>query len=735
MDQSSDADKTAAVRHLQRWACLLWVVCAAGLAVTIRSDVVVAQSAGNGLDERSVNSFEFDPGRGVVRVTIDIDLRNVTEDRVEGNVVSRAFFDTYSVAVPVGADNIVATRNGAVLDGTLSPIPQSPAFSSYRFQLDPPLFSGESATVQVTYDHLGAPPRDPVPWRVNEAYAGFVAFGLGDEGQVTLRISQPFGYEFDEFTDLAGFDVSEPDPFGTVVHTRSGLNEDVRITVGMANDDRLVSRPLDVEGVDLELRSWPDDPEWADFAAATVERGIPALEELIGSDWPIEGSFDVRQTVEPSLSGYAGWFDAASNEIAVGEALDADTIYHELSHAWFNRRLSPERWVTEGFAQTYAAELVRRDGAEARTPSEPDVDDPVARPLIEWTALDSERAVEEYGYTTSFWVVDALIDDIGFDRAREVIAALQSGRSPYGDTTDTTDVERPEAEWKRMFDVFVEVGGSRVAREVFVAHVVDADGAASIDRRDLAAADVDSLVARSSPWDLPVGVRNRLERWEFDDVGDGLAAADLVLGQRAALESIEATVGVDEPDRADEAYASAPMSAAGGVDFSETTTILEDAIRLGAQLEGLVSAIDSLEAAAGATPPELSSLAGVDDFASGVDAAEGQLRALEWIVDIEERLDAVSGFAATVGRWGSDIGSDVDEARAHVERGDTAAALATLASADERIDDLAAAGMVRLVIAGGVILALLVAFSLIRRRRRVADVDAGTTTEADPATV
>jgi hypothetical protein len=735
MDQSSDADKTATVRHLQRWACLLWVVCAAGLAVTIRSDVVVAQSAGNGLDERSVNSFEFDPGRGVVRVTIDIDLRNVTEDRVEGNVVSRAFFDTYSVAVPVGAENIVATRSGAVLDGTLAPIPRSPAFSSYRFQLDPPLFSGESATVQVTYDHLGAPPRDPVPWRVNEAYAGFVAFGLGDEGQVTLRISQPFGYEFDEFTDLAGFDVSEPDPFGTVVHTRSGLNEDVRITVGMANDDRLVSRPLDVEGVDLELRSWPDDPEWADFAAATVERGIPALEELIGSDWPIEGSFDVRQTVEPSLSGYAGWFDAASNEIAVGEAFDADTIYHELSHAWFNRRLSPERWVTEGFAQTYAAELVRRDGAEARTPSEPDVDDPVARPLTEWTALDSERAVEEYGYTTSFWVVDALIDDIGFDRAREVIAALQSGGSPYGDTTDTTDVEQPDMDWKSMFDVFVEVGGSRVAREVFVAHVVDADGAASIDRRDLAAADVDALVARSSPWDLPVGLRNRLERWEFDDVADGLAAADLVLGQRAALESIEATVGVDEPDRADEAYASAPMSAAGGVDFSEATTILEDAIRLGAQLEGLVSAIDSLEAAAGATPPELSSLAGVEDFASGVDAAEGQLRALEWIVDTEERLDAVSGFAATVGRWGSDIGSDVDEARAHVERGDTEAALATLASADERIDDLAAAGTVRLVIGGGVVLALLVAGALVMRRGRSAEIDAPTTTEAGPATL
>jgi hypothetical protein len=723
MDRSSAADKTAAVRHRQRWTCLVWAVCAVVVAATIPGDVVVAQSDGNGLDEWSVNSFEFDPGRGVVRVTIDIDLRNVTADRVEGNVVSRAFFDTYSVAVPVGAENVVATRNGTVLDGTLSSLPESPAFSAYRFTLGTPLFSDESATLQVTYDHLGAPPRDPVPWRVNEAYAGFVAFGLGDEGQVTLRISQPSGYEFDEFTDLSEFDVGEPDQFGTVVHTRSGLNEDVRITVGMSNDDRLLSRPLDIEGVDLELRSWPDDPEWADFAAATVEAGIPALEELIGSDWPVEGSFDVRQTVEPSLFGYAGWFDAQSNEIAVGEALDADTIYHELSHAWFNRRLSTERWVTEGLAQTYAAELVRRDGAEGRIPSEPDVDDPAARPLTEWTALDSERALEEYGYATSFWVVDALVDDIGFDRTRDVIAVLQSGTSPYGGA-GTSDVERPGADWKRVFDVFVEIGGANVAQEVFVAHVVDADGASSIDRRDLAADDVDALVTRSSPWNLPIGVRNRLERWEFDDLAAGLAAADLVLEQRSALESVEASVGIDEPDRADEAYALAPMTGTGGVNFSEAAAILDEAIDAGEQLADVVSEIDSLQSTAGATPPELSAIVGVDDFASGLEAAEGQLQALELIVEIEDRLDSVSGFAATIGRWGSDIEGEVDEARAQVERGDTEAALATLASADERIDDLAAAGMVRLVIAGGVVLALLVTFSLIHRRRRMADVDA-----------
>ncbi len=733
MDPQVADDKTAAVRRLRLGNVLL-----AGLVLlagTTTGGQVAAQDAGNGLEERSVNSFRFDPGLGVVRVTIDVDLRNTTTDRVEGDVVSRTFFDNYSVAVPFGAENIVAIRDGTALDGTLVSDPEFPAFSSYRFALGTELFSGQSTTLRVTYDHLGAPPRNPVPWRINEAYAGFVAFGLGDEGLITLQISQPVGFELDEFTDLSGFDVSEPDEFGTVVHTRSGLNDDTRITVGMANDDRLVSRPLDVDGVDLELRSWPDDLEWAEFAAARVEAGIPALEELIGTDWPVDGSFDVRQSVEPNLRGYAGWFDAQSNEIAVGEALDADTIYHELSHGWFNRRLSAERWFTEGLAQVYAAELVSRDGDEARTPSEPDAGDPAARPLTDWAALDrdrtadSERAVEEFGYAASFWVVDTLVDEIGFDRTAEVIATLQSGTSPYG---GADDVERPDADWKRTYDALVEVGGSIVAGDVFRAHVVPVSDATSIERRDRAAVDVAALTERSSPWDLPVGVRNRLERWEIDDVIDGLLAADLVLEQRSQLESLEASTGLDEPDQAGAAFASAPMRGTGGVDFSEATAILDEAIGLGEKLEDLVIRIDALQDTAGATPPELSSVPGVDDFASGIETAEGQLRALERIVEIKNRLEAVSGFAAAVGRWGSDLGRDVDVARAQVERGDSEGALATLAVADEHIDDLATTGLLRATLAGGLVLALLVVFSLIRRRSRAAG---GEATEAGPATL
>ncbi len=701
------------MRQLLNWCCLLIVGVSATTAVG--GERAAAQSADNGLEERSVNSFEFDPTLGLVRVTIDLELDNVTTDRVDGGVISRAFFDGYSIPVPLGAENIVATSNGAVVAGSLVSNPEFPAFSTYRMNFGAPLFSGESASVRITYDHLGAPPRDPVPWRVNAAYAAFLAFGIGDESSITLRISQPFGYEFDEFTDLSGFTVGEPDEFGTVVYTRTAVDDDVQITVGMANDDRLVRTQLDVADVDIELRSWPDDPEWADFAASRVESGIPALADLLGVSWPVDGSFDVRQTVEPNLEGYAGWFDARSNEIAVGEALDADTIYHELSHAWINRALSSERWLTEGLAQVYAAELVRRDGEAPREPSAPDPASPGARPLTEWTGIGSAREIEQYGYATSFWALDVIVDEIGFDRTRAVIAALRDGTSAY-DAGEPG--ERPVEDWQRAYDVLVEIGGSGTARDVFQGLVVASEDAQLIDRRVRTTEDVADLGRRSAPWSLPVGVRHRLERWEFDDAAEAVLGADEVLARRAELVAIEEAVGIDEPDRAGDSYAAAAMHDGGSVDFSEPTAILDEAIGLGERLADLQQRISDLADAAQVAPPDVAELDGVVDFTTGTQVAEAQLAAIERLIAVETQLDGASGVLATVGRWGSDIQADLDAAREHVEGGDNDQALATLDAAAARLDGVETTGALRLAAAVGLAVALIVLLTLIRRRLR-----------------
>lgn len=704
------------------WAYSLVILAVAmsTIGVSAPSGRVDAQSEGNGLDETSINTFLLDAERGVVQATIEVTLTNVTRDRTEGDVINRTFFDGYYVAVPLGAENIVATRDGEVLDGDLSSDPEFPAFSFYEFPLNRQLFSGESTTVTVTYDHFGAEPRNDVPWRVNAAYAAFVAFGIGDDEQVTIRVVQPVGYEFDEFTDLRDFEVSEPDPFGLVTYTRSGLDEEYQLIVGMSNDDKLLTTALDVEGVDIELRSWPDDPDWTAFATDRVERGIPALEDLIGTDWPVDGDFDIRQTVEPYLAGYAGWFDEQSKEIAVGEELDADTIYHELSHAWFNGSLSDERWLTEGLAQVYAAELVRVDGDEPREPTEPSPTDSGFRKLTGWSALGSADSVEEFGYNASFWVLDALVDEIGLTETAVVLAAFRDGTSPYAPDLEG---DAPSEDWQHVYDLFVEVGGAGTTRELFETHVISLADTALIAARDDAAAEVVALAERSTPWELPAGIRNTLERWDTDDTAKGIEGADAVLALRSELESARASTGVDEPQHGEDAFESAVRKSDGSVDFTAAVQPLESAVARGVLLNDLLELIAERAPAAGVTPPTIAGVDGVDDFESGIAAADDQLDAIERVVATADRVAAISGTTAAIGRWGTNLDAEVDAARSEIDHGDTEAARDLLDSTDERIDQLDDVGARRLLIAGLAALALVllvVVMIVLRRRRRSA---------------
>ena len=92
-----------------------------------------------------------------------------------------------------------------------------------------------------------------------------------------------------------------------------------------------------------------------------MTKGIPALEKLVGAKWP-GGLERIREDASPSLRGYDGWFDPTDDEIVIGERLDADLIFHELSHAWVSGERFDQRWVSEGLAQVLAERAVKATG-------------------------------------------------------------------------------------------------------------------------------------------------------------------------------------------------------------------------------------------------------------------------------------------------------------------------------------------------------------------------------------
>ncbi len=140
----------------------------------------------------------------MVQVVADISLTNTIPDTLEGSSINRRFFSGFSLPVPVGATNQVAvTANGGPLGLTSRLIDGNGDFFVLDIDLAGNLFYQQTAQVTVKYDITGLLSRSANPSRVNAAYAAFDAFGIGDDGKVTVRVVVPPGFRIDTFGDDA----------------------------------------------------------------------------------------------------------------------------------------------------------------------------------------------------------------------------------------------------------------------------------------------------------------------------------------------------------------------------------------------------------------------------------------------------------------------------------------------------------------------------------------------------
>ncbi len=488
--------------------------------------------------------------------------------------------------------------------------------------------------------------------------------------------------------------------------------------ISVSNDDRLISTPVTVGDAAFVVQSWPGDEEWATFTADHLEVGVPRLEELIGSAWPVDDELAIRETVEPAFSGYAGWFDDRASEIAVGEELDSDTVFHELSHAWFNGNFFAERWLSEGFAETYAVEMVRRDGGNAREPRPIDIADPIRIPLQEWTAFDfGSEEVEDFAYPTSWFVVDAIVDDIGFDAMRDALATPPSTLL-YGDPEDGGTSNADPIDWQRAYDLFEIVGGSSVVDRLFRDHVLDPRLHERLDDRAAARSAYDDFAAEAVPWAVPRAIRRDMDGWDFDEATDGMAEAREVLDRRAEVGAVAALTGVTPPDLAAEPFAEALDG------YDEPLGILDRQLVAGTELVDLQGEIALRSEQVGVTLPALGSVVyddAVEDFGDALDIGLDQLDALDAVaaaIDDESRTD---DLLSRIGLLNTDVSATLDAASAALESGDTGTARELATQAQAVLVGADDTGRDRLLVGGGVVVGLLVAGAsllvLVRRRR------------------
>ncbi len=646
------------------------------------SGVAVAEE---GLDVTSTTTYRLDSAAGVVRVVAEYRITNTLSDVRDGNIVRRPFFSGYTVPVAVGAENPAATTDGVTLAIESRLIPDETDIYIFDISLARNLFAKQSTTVVLTYDLSGFPPRSDNPSRVNEAYAFFEAFGLGDPGQVTVRVEIPAGWDFETFgeeprrqavdgaTVLVSEGIAEPDRFALFVSARL--------------DDALASTDVAVGDDQFSITHWPDDQEWVDFVSTQLTDGVPELADLIGVPWPLSDRLVVRQTVTPYLYGYAGWFSVTDDEIEVGEDLDAEVVLHELSHAWFNSTTFSDRWVNEGFAQLYSNQTVGRLGGTAAEPESIDPAAPAALRLEEWDtpdfddADDADDATEEYGYNAAWWVIDRVFDEIGEEAMSDVLVAAYSDLPPYpGDLATADEVEdddpsTPErpVDRRRLLDLFERVGGSTAAADLFRDHVLATSDTAALDdltARAEAISVYDDLVSRGAGWAAPTGLRTAMTDWAFDEVDPIVTAAGQVLDALDALAAASRELGVEIPT---------PFE----TDYERAVDV--------ADLEAITAEIDD------------------------------RIDAVAVVGGAQARLEQSRDVTLRVGLMGTDLDPILADARASLESGEPAAARASAARLVRTLDGAPALGRSRILrtsLATAAVTLLLIALIVVVVRRR-----------------
>ncbi|MBI4932289.1 MAG: hypothetical protein HY828_00310 [Actinobacteria bacterium] len=638
--------------------------------------------ADDGLAVTSTTTFTVDAAAGAVRVRGEFRLTNTLPDQVNGTTVRRRYFTGFTVPAPAASANAVATTaGGSALRVTRRPVPDATDYVLYDVDFASDLFYRDTANVVLTYDITGNPPRSDNPIRVNPAYAAFGAFGIGDEGEVTVRVVVPDGFE----VDVLGSDTQVSTENGATVYTATDIAdpEQFDLFVSARNDEALVSTPVTTDDGDrFDVRSWPGDAEWQQFVGDLIERGVPSLESLLGRPWPIDDELEVRQAYTPYLFGYAGWFSASALEIEVGEDLDQEVVLHELSHAWFSDTWFSDRWINEGLAQVYAGMVVTELGGTPTSPTPIDPADPGVVALNDWGDPDFTNgadAREPYGYNAAQTVAQRIVDEVGLDRMREVLAAVDARTIAYVGDADPEVVDTA-TDWRRFLDLVDEIGGATSATDLVEQYVVNPEQADLLTPRAEARDAYAELAEDGGEWAPPLGVRRRMSDWQFDAANPLIDEAQEVLRDRDALDGMSAELAVGYPDALEAAYESAE---------DELSTVSE---QIQAQTEATQRTIDAVAAEA------------ADD-----------------------------GLFETIGFWGTDVPGLLEDAKAALTAGDLDTANERAQQAIDTVEDASSVGLQRAALTLGAIVlvtTLVVGIALLtRRRRNVVAIDIATTGE------
>ncbi len=533
--------------------------------------------AADDIEITTATRYAVDPEAGRVRVVVDVTAVNRKPNQVDGGTVKRYFYDGVDLGIQPEARNLRATQDGAA---TGLDVAKREGYRLVTVRFRANIYLGQTAHVRLAFDLPGGEPRSASDVRVGSAFATFMAWAFGDSG--TVRVEVPAS-----FSVTSSGSTLEPAPGkdGLAVYTAAtDRPPEWYAWVNATNDDALTRDRLALGGGDeVLIRAWPEDAPWRSHVRTILRDGVPDLVGLIGLDWPVDGALTVTEVHTPLLEGYAGFYDPATDQITISEDLDELTIIHEASHAWFNRSLFTERWITEGLADEYAARVLRELGRDYPNPGAVKRTSDVAFPLEVWPAPapirdETADAREQYGYDASWLVMRSIVRAVGLDGMRAVFAAAADGSVAYRGAVPPEHTRLPN-DWRRFLDLADELGAGAGTEDLIKKWALDDAAAKLLPARAAARRAYADLVSAGRAWTAPVVVRMALDRWDFNEATATIEQATGVLALRDAIVAAAADEGLT-PDGALETGYEAATSRAElavlGERARESLTVLGD---------------------------------------------------------------------------------------------------------------------------------------------------------------
>lgn len=696
-----------------RWLRVL-VATLLGVA-TLAMTPTAAGAQGDGLVSTSTWTYRVDPDDGVVDVNVEAVYSNVKPNRSTSRGTTQYYFTGSVVVVPTDAEDIsVTSSSGSELDWEIIEEESDEFFRVIEFGFARNIFYQQSTTVNVDFRLVDNGPRRTSPVRVNDAYAGFEVYAIDLSGTANVRVELPARFRVD---DQFGSQMTETVADGVRVLEAEDVDTyDFWSYLSASDLDRAVSEDLTVEGIDITLRSWPDDAEWAEFATEGVEAGLPVLTELLGP-WPLDPELDLVESYTPVHLGYAGWFDVDGLTIEISDELDDHLLFHELSHAWFNDDLFDERWITEGLAEVFAAEVVARvdDPEDPERADAPRVSltDPEAIPLNVWSDFEPLET-EAFAYPAAYNAMEEIAEQTGIDGLIAVIEAARNDELAYVGDGDPERISTENDNWQRLLDLAEEVGGAEDLTDVFENWIVVNRNRLEVRAETRSA--YDELVAAGDGWAAPISLRTTMAAWDFDDAETQIADALELLDQRDELRGEAEALDLSLPDRLEADYEAIGAEAAIGL--ADPDEVPSDDDSAFAEVMGDID--DARADDAAPTADERVELIGED-----VDALAAAMTDLsDAIGELDEArsaIDGASGFLVDVGLYGTDLEADYDRAVDAFAADDLEAATATADDIDRTVAEAGDVGQQRVLLAVAAVIGLLVLVFLFvwwRRRRR-----------------